>query len=52
MVLNGTFESTRQQADIEQIADQLVSIHPASVIRKLRDELSLLLDDLEDSAPE
>jgi hypothetical protein len=52
MVPNGTVESARQQADIEQIADQLVSTHPASVIRKLRDELSLLLDDLEDSAPE
>jgi hypothetical protein len=52
MVLNGAFESAKQQADIEQIADQLVSTHSAGVIRKLRDELSLLLDDLKDSAPE
>jgi hypothetical protein len=52
MVLNGAFDRAKQQADIEQIADQLVSTHPAGVIRKLRDELSLLLDDLKDSAPE
>jgi hypothetical protein len=52
MVLNGAFESAKQQADIEQLADQLVSTHSADVIRKLRDELSLLLGDIKDSAPE
>ena len=36
----------------EPIAEQLVNTHPAGVIRKLRDELSLLLDDLNDSASE
>ena len=50
IVLNGAFETAKQQADIDQIADQLVSAHPVSVIRKLRDELNLLLDDLKDSA--
>ncbi|MFT7382904.1 MAG: hypothetical protein ACI90G_000479 [Urechidicola sp.] len=47
LVLNGAFETAKQQADIEQIAGLLVSTHPVAVIRKLRDELSLLLDDLE-----
>jgi hypothetical protein len=47
LVLNGAFETAKQQADIEQIAGLLVRTHPAAVIRKLRDELSLLLDDLE-----
>jgi hypothetical protein len=50
VVLNNTFEAAKLQADVAQIADHLVNAHPECVIRKLRDELSLLLDELDDSS--